>query len=118
MQRRGLAPALIGPAQRLPVEGDDAFQRPGQGPGELGEGRLERFRLDQPEHPAEGVVAGRTMLQFQHLAQAAELRPGKQGHVRAVLRPAQHRRQGHEHQLQKIVPRVARPRIANLPKAA
>ena len=113
VQRRGLAPALVSPAQRLAIDRHDTLQLAGEGGGELREGRLERLRLQEPEHPAEGVMARRTMRQLHHLPQHPELRLRELRHVGAVFRSAQHRRQRHEHQLQKIVPGVTRSGIGN-----
>ncbi len=114
MQRRGLAAPLIGPAQSLAVDRHNPLQGSGEGAGELGEGRFERLRLEQAEHPAEGVVARRAVLQLHHLAQEDQLGAGELRHVRTVFRPAQRRRQRHEHQFQQIVTGIARPRVVDL----
>jgi len=105
--------ALIGAAQRLAVDRHDALERPGEAGGEARKGGLERLGRQQPEHPAEGVVARRAMLQLDHLLQKTKLGPRKVRHIGAILGAAQHRRHGHEHQLDKIVPRIASARFLN-----
>jgi len=117
MQRRAAPATLEGAAQGLAVHGHDTPQGLGEVPHEAAQSRLEGLRIEQAEHPAEGVVAWNAVFQAQDLAQQGLLGAAEQGHVGAALRPAQHRSQGDEQDLHQIVLRVGGPRIRNLRKA-
>jgi hypothetical protein len=76
---------------------------------------MESRWVEQPEHPAEGVVARDAMLQPQKLPQERALRPAKQRHVRAVLPAAQHRTQrDHQNLVQQMPLGVAGSRIVQI----
>lgn len=113
VQRRGLGALGEGPLDRLAVDRHHPLEplALGKGHHETGKGRFEGLRVEQAEHPAEGIVARNAVFQVQHLAQHILLGLAEVGHVRAALRAAENRRQGNEQQLQKIVPRVARTGI-------
>jgi hypothetical protein len=73
---------------------------------------LEGGRIEQPEHPAEGVVAGDAVLQPQELPQQALLRAAKQRHLRCALRAAQRGGQRDDQKLHQLVLRIGCPRPA------
>ena len=105
-----------GALDRLAVDRHHTLEpvAPGECPHEAGEGGLESVRVEQAEHPAEGIVARNAVLQSQDLPQHVFLGCAEIGHVRAALRPAQHRSQRNEQKLQQIVPRVPGPRILDI----
>ena len=108
--RRHVALAvLVGATQRLAVERHHAIDlhRVGEPLREATEHFLERLRIEQAEHPAEGVVARDPVLQLQDGSQQPFLLAPEQRDVGAVLGPAQHRQQSDEHHLRQIV--IARP---------
>ncbi len=115
VQRRGSATAFVGAAQGLAVD----CHHPGEfDPIGLGKGRhettkclLEGFRVEQTEHPAEGVVARDAMLQAEKPSQQFLLGLPELGHVRATVRAAQHCRQRNDQYLHQIVPRIVGPRV-------
>jgi hypothetical protein len=72
---------------------------------------LKGFRLEQAEHPAEGIVAGDAVLKRQQKPQKPFLALAELGHLRATVRAAQCRRQRNEQHFKQIMPRVVRPRI-------
>src|SRR3954451_8633914 len=69
MQRRLARDAIERAPQRLAVNGHHAPQALGETLHEAGEAGLERLRVKQTEHSAEGVMARRAMTQAQKLAQ-------------------------------------------------
>ena len=77
-------------------------------------GRLELVRIDQREHPLEGVVGGDAVLEHHEPAQPLELLLAPRLDVGEVVRPAQHRAHGHRQQLGQVVADLARAaRIGN-----
>ena len=62
-----------------------------------------RRRIEQPEQPAEGVVARDAVLQHQKFLQKALLQPAEQRHVGTRLAAAQHRAQRDQHHLMQRV---------------
>src|SRR5215204_5712623 len=78
---------------------------------------VELLWIKQSEHPRDRVVAGDAVLQGQELAQERLFGLSKQGHVRAVLAPAQHGAQGNDQDCVQIVkPGVACPWILQIRK--
>jgi hypothetical protein len=78
---------------------------------------VERLWIKQSEHPRESIVAGNAVLQGQELAQEWLLGLSEQGHVRAVLAPAQHGAQSHDQDFVQIVkPGVTGPWILQIRK--
>src|SRR5437773_7777281 len=70
--------------------------------------------VEQPEYPAESIVAWDAVLQPQELAQQTFLGTAKLRHVGAVVRSAQHRRQGNDQNVDQIVPRIVRSRVRHV----
>src|SRR3954469_23990977 len=100
MQRRLARDAIERAPQRLAVDGHHAPQALGETLHEAGEAGLERLRVEQTEHSAEGVMAGRTMPQAQELAQVRRFYLPEQRHVRAILAA---RQQGAERDHQQLM---------------
>src|SRR5436305_667152 len=75
---------------------------------------FECLRVEQPEYPAEGIVAWDAVLQPQELAQQSFLGTAKLRHVGAVVRSAQHRRQRNDQNVDQIVPRIVRSRVRHV----
>ena len=121
LQRCGLATALVGPAQRLAVDGHHPgeFETIGLGKGrhETAKGEFKGLRLEQTEHPAERVVARNAMLQAKQEPQQPFLRPSKLFHLRATASSAYNRSQRDEQHFQQIVPCIIRTRIRQSPKS-
>jgi len=96
VQRRAALAAREGASQGFAIDGHHAAELEligvREGRHEAAERSLESLRLEQAEHAAEGVVTGNPMLQAEKQSQQAFLRLSELGHVRAGLRPAQHRR--------------------------
>src|SRR6266705_449860 len=115
VQRRRLPAALESAAQGLAVDRHDAAEVElvgfGEGGHELPECRCERLRVEQPEHPAERIVAGNPMLEHQDLPEELFLGETELGHVRRGLRPAQQRGKGDEQNIRQLVLRVVGSRI-------
>ena len=66
--------------------------------------------IEQPEYPAERVVARNALLQSQELLQKLPLRAPEQRHVRAGLSPAQQRTKPNYQYLMQLMPfRGSRP---------
>ena len=85
--------AVEGPAQRLAVDRHHPLGRLGEALHEAQEAGMELHRIEQPEQPAEGVVARSAMPQAQELPQKRFLRSAEQRHVRTILRATQNRTQ-------------------------
>ena len=118
-QRRheGATP-LVAAAQALAVDGDNAPRRaqPQCRPQRLskaGERRGQFRRVEQPEQPAEAVVARRAMRQLDNLAKHLRIRLAKVGNIDRTLRPTQRRRQRDEQHRTHQMPRIDVPRVAN-----
>jgi hypothetical protein len=115
MQRRGRARPVERASHRLAVDRDDALAGLGKPPHEAEKPAMESRWVEQPEHPAEGVVARDAMLQPQKLLQERAFRPAKKRHVRAVLPAAQHRTQrDHQNLVQQMPLGVAGSRIVEI----
>src|SRR5207249_380999 len=117
LQRRAAPPSLEGATQGLAVDCHDPSQLLGKACHEAAEGGFEGLRIEQPEYPAERVVARNTVLQSQELAQQRFLGVAKILHVGATLRPAQNRSQRNNQNLQQIVPCVGCPRVPQASKS-
>jgi hypothetical protein len=115
VQRRSALAAREGAAQRFAIDGHHAAElnlmRLRKGRHETPERSLESLRLEQAEHAAEGVVTGNPMLQAEKQSQQVFLGLPELGHVRAGIRPTQHRRQRNNQYLHQIVPRIVGPRV-------
>jgi hypothetical protein len=68
VQGRLATGAIEGAAQDLAVNRHDALNRIGETGHELVEGSTEPLRIEQPEQPTEGVVAGQAVLQLEKAA--------------------------------------------------
>jgi hypothetical protein len=80
-------------------------------------GALERRRIEQPENPAEGIVAGVTVFQFQNPDPKIGLHAREQGNVATGRCAAQRRHQGNEQKFVQIVQRILRTRVGQFRKA-
>jgi len=117
MQRRAVRRAVEGAAQRLAVDG----QHPRPVRPKIGQKCVKRtpegLRIEQPEHPREGVVARQAVLQPQEFPQQRRAVPRELREVHATLRPAHRRHQRDGQDVQQIMsPRVAAPRVRHLPE--
>src|SRR3954464_13792173 len=65
VQRRRTAGGIEGPAQNLAVDCDDALRQFRKARHETLKTGAERRRIQQTKNPAEGVMAGQTVFQFQ-----------------------------------------------------
>jgi len=95
-------------AQGLAVDGDHIARAQerrdiGQPPSE---GGVERRRIDHPEHGREGVVRGHGMLELQEVPENTFFRSAERRHLGAGRRAAEHRHEGDDTQLAKVVPGV------------
>jgi hypothetical protein len=113
--------ALVGAAQSLAIDRHHAGELEAIGLGkrrhEAAEHALEGCRIEQPEHPAESVVAGNPMFQTQKQPQQRFLGLPKIRHVGAGFGATQHRRQGNDENVQQIVSGVVRPRVRQRSKS-
>ena len=91
MQRREAGRPVEGAPQGLAIERHHALAAFGEPAHESEKAGVELGRIEQPEHPREGIVAGNAVLQPQELAQERLLGPPEQGHIRTILAPAQDR---------------------------
>jgi hypothetical protein len=118
MQRGRRFAALVSAAKRLAVDRHDAAEldpvRFGKRCHELSKHLLERGRIQQPEHAAEGVVAGNAVLQLKDAPKQLLFRLSEQRHLAAALRSTQNRRQRNEQNLPQLVPHVGGARIGQL----
>lgn len=118
MQRRFAAGPIERSVRNLAVDRDDPLARGGELRHEPPEARTKLVRVEQPQHPAERVVAGRPVLQSEELTQESLLRLRKLSHVDRPLPPTQHRAQRDHENIQELVTtRVAGPRILQPNKA-
>lgn len=121
-QRRHVGASLvIGPAQALAVDRQLTGRpvEPGlaaEGAHEAHEGGVERHRVERRQNPAEGVMAGRTVLERNELPQQVKPRAAKQSYLGAVRRAAKHRRHRHKQNLRQLVLSRVVPRVRNLAK--
>src|SRR4051812_42878459 len=117
MQRRGSRRSVKGAPQGLTVERHHTRPALGKVAHERQKAGVELLWIEQPEHPRDRVVAGNAVLQGQELAQERLFSLSEQGHVRAVLAPAQHGAQGnHQDGVQIVKPGVARPWVLQIRK--
>src|SRR3954451_22712932 len=117
MQRRGSRRSVKGAPQGLTVERHHTRPALGKVAHERQKAGVELLWTEQPEHPRDRVVAGNAVLQGQELAQERLFSLSEQGHVRAVLAPAQHGAQGnHQDGVQIVKPGVARPWVLQIRK--
>jgi hypothetical protein len=77
--------------QHLAVDGDHALADPGKRRREPLKRDAKLLGIEQPEQPAERVVAGRTVLQIEELAKERLLGFGEQGHIHGTLTATQDR---------------------------
>src|SRR5215213_6367621 len=117
MQRRLARGTIERAPQRLAVNGHHAPQALSEALHEAGEAGLERLRLEQAEHPAEGVMAGRAMTQAQKLAQVRRFDLPEQRHVRAILATRQQSAERNHQQLMQVVASIVLSWVQNLGKA-
>src|SRR5437773_12582750 len=114
LQRRRFAATLERTAQGFAVHRHHAVQLLGKFRQEPAKYWFECLRVEQPEYPAEGIVAWDAVLQPQELAQQSFLGTAKLRHVGAVVRSAQHRRQRNDQNVDQIVPRIVRSRVRHV----
>jgi len=82
---------------------------------ELLEAGAELLRIEEAEHPREGVVARQSLFKLQELSKKRFLLPCEHRHVRSILPAAQDRAQRDDHDLDKIMPAgVAGARIRQI----
>ena len=86
MQRRAAGGAIEGAPQRLAVDGEHAVAGGAEIVEKGLEGAGEGRRIEQPEHPAEGVVARQAILQAQEFPQQRLAVLGEFREVDAALR--------------------------------
>src|SRR4051794_31537516 len=117
------APPPRGARKRLAVERNDlpgkphgAAQALRKGGREAAEDRLERLRVEQAEHAAEGVVARNAVAQPQQGAKQRLLGAPEQGHVAAGLGAAERCREGDDQHVHELVTGVAGARVGQLRK--
>src|SRR5207248_6264158 len=114
LQRRRFAATLERTAQGFAVHRHHAVQLLGKFRQEPAKYWFECLRVEQPEYPAEGIVAWDAVLQPQELAQQSFLGTAKLRHVGAVVRSAQHRRQRNDQHVDQILPRIVRSRVRHV----
>src|SRR3954464_10055155 len=117
MQRRLARDAIERAPQRLAVNGHHPPQGLGETLHEAAEAGLERLRVEQAEHSAEGVMAGSAMTQAQKLAQVRRFDLSEQRHVRAILAVRQQSAERNHQQLMQIVAGIVLSWVHNLGKA-
>src|SRR3954464_13607794 len=117
MQRRLARDAIERAPQRLAVNGHHPPQGLGETLHEAAEAGLERLRVEQAEHSAEGVMAGSAMPQAQILAQVRRFDLSEQRHVRAILAARQQSAERDHQQLMQVVAGIVLPWVHNLGEA-
>ena len=117
VQRRAAGGAVEGAAQRLAVDGEHPVAGGAEVVEEGLEGAPEGRRIEQAEHPGEGVVARQAILQAQEFPQQRLAVLGELGEVDAALRAADRRDQRDRQDVEQLVPlRIAPPRVGDLSK--
>ena len=117
MQRRAARRPVEGAAQRLAVDGEHPVAGGAEIVEEGLEGAPEGGRIEQAEHPAEGVVARQAILQAQEFPQQRLAVLGELGEVDAALRAADRGDQRDRQDVEQLVPlRIAAPRVGDLSK--
>src|SRR4051812_47631934 len=117
MQRRLARGTIERAPQRLAIHGHHAPQALSETLHEAAEAGLERLRVEQAEHSAEGVMTGRAMTQAQKLAQVRRFDLSEQRHVRAILAARQQSAERDYQQLMQIVAGIVLSWVHNLGKA-
>ena len=84
---------------------------PGQHPPE---GRIQRLRIDHPEHRGIGVMRGYRRPELQEAPENMLLCPAEGCHLGAVRRPAEHRDKAHHKQFTQVVARIVGPGIVDV----
>ena len=112
VQGRLAAGAIEGAAQDLAVNRHNPLNRIGEAGHEPLEGGTEPRRIEQPEQPTEGVVAGQAVLQLEKAAQKGLFRFREPRHRHCTLTAAQHRAERDHQQLVEVVqPGIAGARV-------
>lgn len=88
MQRRSLRGTVEGAPHRLPVDRHNAVAALGKMLHEADEPGVEAGRIEQPEDPAESVVARNPVWQCQELLQKISFGAAEQRHIRTSLAAA------------------------------
>src|SRR5215210_7338737 len=117
MQRRLARDTIKRAPQRLAVNGHHPPQGLSETLHEAAEAGLERLRVEQAEHSAEGVMAGRAMTQAQKLAQVRRFDLSEQRHVRAILATRQQSAERDHQHLMQVVASIVLSWIHNLGEA-
>ena len=91
VERRLAAGLVEGTTQHLAVYGDDAMAGLRKLAHELLEAGAELLRIEEAEHPREGVVARQSLFELQELSKKRFLLPREHRHVRSILPAAQDR---------------------------
>jgi len=117
VQRRLLGCPVERTPRTLAIDRYHPLQALGEALHEAHETRPERLGVKAAEYPAEGVVAGDTVTQFQELAQEGFFGAAKFRHIRAVLAAAQHGAQRDDQDLEQIMPDVILPWVGDFRKA-
>src|SRR3954452_2201851 len=117
MQRRLARDTIERAPQRLAVHRHHAPQALSETLHEAGEAGLERLWVEQAEHPAEGIMAGRAMAQAQKLAQVRRFDLPEQRHVRAILAARQQSTERDHQQLMQVVAGIVPAWVHNFGKA-
>ncbi len=109
-------PSVARAPQRLAVDGDhvtiaeqhrDLRQNPT-------EGRIQRLRVDHPEHRREGIMRWDGMPEFQEVSENMLFYAIKVRHLGTAGRPAEHRDGANDQQFAKVVARVVGAGIGDL----
>src|SRR3954469_20356969 len=119
LRRRTGTTAFIGLAQGLPIHRDDApgsaeIQTVADRTDKAGERLGEFGGVEQAEHPAETIMAGRTMRQLDDLGQLGRVDRPEVGDVDTALLAAQRCRQRDEQDGRQLMARIGGARIAHL----
>lgn len=117
MQREFARGPVEGAPQCLAVDRHHALQAFGEVLHKARETGFERRRIEEPEHSAEGVVAGDAVPQAKELPQERLLNFADQRHVRAVLAAGQHGAECDQQKLMQVVAGILPPGIDDLGEA-
>ena len=117
VQRRAARRPVEGAAQGLAVDGEHAVAGGAEVVEEGLEDTTEGSRIEQPEHPGEGIMARQAILQAEEFPQERLAVLGELGEVDAALGAADRGDQRDRQNVQQLVPlRVAPPRVGDLSK--
>jgi hypothetical protein len=115
MQRRAPRRPVERAAQRLSIDGEHALADGADVIEEGLEGPPEGGGAEQPEHPAERVVARQAILEAQKFPQQRLAVLGELGEVHAALRPADRGDQRDRQDVEQLVAlRIAPTRVGDL----